>query len=162
YVFDARALLAALDELPVEDNGERYLTNVFPTLRSKGYEIAAHKTLDTLSAMGVNNRADLMEVTRHAQRRILDRHARAGVTFTSPDSVAIDKRVEIGADTTVATAVTLRGRTRIGAGCEIGPATTITDSQIGQRVAIPHSFLIDCRVADDVNIGPFAYLRPEA
>src|SRR5205823_6078996 len=104
----------------------------------------------------------LMEVTRHAQLRILDTHARAGVTFTAPDSVAIDKGVEIGADTTIATAVTLRGATQIGEGCEIGPATTITDSQIGERVAVPHSFLMRCRIADDVNIGPFAYLRPEA
>jgi bifunctional UDP-N-acetylglucosamine pyrophosphorylase/glucosamine-1-phosphate N-acetyltransferase len=162
YVFDAPALLDALDEVPTEDNGERYLTNVFPILAAKGRKIAAHSTSDTLSAMGVNNRADLMEVTRHAQRRILDAHARAGVTFTAPDSVAIDRGVEIGADTTVATAVTLRGDTRIGQGCEIGPATTITDSQIGDRVAIPHSFLVDCQVADEASIGPFAYLRPEA
>jgi bifunctional UDP-N-acetylglucosamine pyrophosphorylase/glucosamine-1-phosphate N-acetyltransferase len=162
YVFDARALLQALDEVPVEDNGERYLTNVFPILREHGLTIAAHRTSDTLSAIGVNNRADLMEVTRHAQRRILDTHARAGVTFTAPGTVAVDKGVEIGEDTTVATAVTLRGDTRIGQGCDIGPATTITDSQIGDRVAIPHSFLVGCRVANDVNIGPFAYLRPEA
>ncbi|HEY0481903.1 MAG TPA: bifunctional UDP-N-acetylglucosamine diphosphorylase/glucosamine-1-phosphate N-acetyltransferase GlmU [Kofleriaceae bacterium] len=162
YVFDARALLQALDEVPVEDNGERYLTNVFPILREHGLTIAAHRTSDTLSAIGVNNRADLMEVTRHAQRRILDTHARAGVTFSAPDTVAVDKGVEIGADTIVATAVTLRGATRIGAGCDIGPATTITDSQIGDRVAIPHSFLVACRVANGVNIGPFAYLRPEA
>jgi bifunctional UDP-N-acetylglucosamine pyrophosphorylase/glucosamine-1-phosphate N-acetyltransferase len=162
YVFDARALIEALDEVPVEDNGERYLTNVFPILRRKGLKIAARATDAVLSAMGVNSRADLMEVTRHAQRRILDAHARAGVTFTSPDSVAVDKLVEIGADTTVATAVTLRGETRIGESCEIGPATTITDSEVGDRVAIPHSFLVDCRVADGVSIGPFAYLRPEA
>ena len=162
YAFDARALLEALDEVPVEDNGERYLTNVFPVMRQKGHKIAAHTTHDTLSAMGVNNRADLMEVTRHAQHRILDRHARAGVTFTAPDCVAVDKHVEIGADTTVAAAVTLRGQTRIGEGCDIGPATTITDSEIGDRVAVPHSLLTRCRVADDVNIGPFAYLRPEA
>jgi bifunctional UDP-N-acetylglucosamine pyrophosphorylase/glucosamine-1-phosphate N-acetyltransferase len=162
YVFEARELLDALDEVPVEDNGERYLTNVFPILRSKGKTIARYETEDTLSALGVNNRADLMEVTRHAQRRILDRHARAGVTFTAPDSVAVDKRVEIGRDTTIATAVTLRGDTRIGEGCEIGPATTITDSHLGNKVAVPHSFLTHCKVADEVNIGPFAYLRPEA
>jgi bifunctional UDP-N-acetylglucosamine pyrophosphorylase/glucosamine-1-phosphate N-acetyltransferase len=162
YAFDARLLLEALDELPTEDNGERYLTNVFPILRAKGHGIAARTTHDTLSAMGVNNRADLMEVTRHAQRRILDQHARAGVTFTAPDSVAVDKGVEIGADTTIATAVTLRGGTRIGESCEIGPSTTITDSEIGSRVSIPHSFLTRCRVADEVSIGPFAYLRPEA
>jgi bifunctional UDP-N-acetylglucosamine pyrophosphorylase / glucosamine-1-phosphate N-acetyltransferase len=162
YAFDAGHLLEALDEVPTEPNGERYLTNVFPILRGKGHRIAAHPTHDTLSAMGVNNRADLMEVTRHAQRRILDQHARAGVTFTAPDTVAVDKGVEIGADTTVATAVTLRGSTRIGEGCEIGPATTITDSEIGRRTRIPHSFLTNCKVADGVNIGPFAYLRPEA
>jgi bifunctional UDP-N-acetylglucosamine pyrophosphorylase/glucosamine-1-phosphate N-acetyltransferase len=162
YVFDAAALLEALDEVPLEDNGERYLTSVFPILLAKGRKVAAHRTDDTLSAMGVNDRADLIEVTRHAQRRILDAHARAGVTFTAPDSVAIDKGVEIGADTTVATAVTLRGATTIGQGCEIGPATTITDSHIGNGVAIPHSFLLDCAVADGATIGPFAYLRPEA
>jgi bifunctional UDP-N-acetylglucosamine pyrophosphorylase/glucosamine-1-phosphate N-acetyltransferase len=162
YVFDARPLLEALDEVPVEDNGERYFTNAFPILRAKGRKIAAHRTDDTLSAMGVNSRADLMEVTRHAQRRILEQHARAGVTFTAPDGVAVDKGVEIGADTTVSTAVTLRGHTRIGEGCDIGPATTITDSQIGDGVTIPHSFLVDCQVADGASIGPFAYLRPEA
>jgi bifunctional UDP-N-acetylglucosamine pyrophosphorylase/glucosamine-1-phosphate N-acetyltransferase len=162
YVFEASALLEALGEVPTEDNGERYLTNVFPILRAKGKPIAAARTEDTLSAMGVNSRADLMEVTRHAQRRILDAHARNGVTFTAPDTVAVDKGVAIGADTTVATAVTLRGETRIGEGCEIGPATTITDSEVGDGVAIPHSFLVDCKVADDATIGPFAYLRPEA
>jgi bifunctional UDP-N-acetylglucosamine pyrophosphorylase/glucosamine-1-phosphate N-acetyltransferase len=112
--------------------------------------------------MGVNNRADLMEVTRHAQLRILRGHALNGVTFTAPTSVAVDRGVTIGADTTVAAGVTLRGATAIGAGCEIGPATTITDSDIGDRVTVPHSFLLGCRVAEAATIGPFAYLRPEA
>jgi bifunctional UDP-N-acetylglucosamine pyrophosphorylase/glucosamine-1-phosphate N-acetyltransferase len=162
YAFDARLLLEALDEIPVEDNGERYLTSVFPVLREKDMKIAAHRTDDTLSAMGVNNRADLMEVTRHAQRRILAEHAEAGVTFTAPDSVAIDAKVEIGADTTVHAGVTLRGATRVGERCELGPQTTITGSQLGDEVTVPHSVLVDCRVATGASIGPFAYLRPEA
>lgn len=162
YVFDSAALLSALDAVPEEPNGERYLTNVFPILRERGQKIAAHKTDDTLSAMGVNSRADLMEVTRHAQRRILREHAINGVTFDAPDSVAVDKNVEIGEDTTVAAGVTLRGRTSIGQGCEIGPATTITDSELGDGITVPHSFLVSCRVADGATIGPFAYLRPEA
>jgi bifunctional UDP-N-acetylglucosamine pyrophosphorylase/glucosamine-1-phosphate N-acetyltransferase len=119
-------------------------------------------TDDTLAAKGVNNRADLMEVTRHAQRRILDAHARAGVTFSAPDSVAVDAGVEIGADTTIAAGVTLRGRTRLGERCQIGPQTTITDSELGDEITVPHSFLVGCRIADKVAIGPFAYLRPEA
>jgi bifunctional UDP-N-acetylglucosamine pyrophosphorylase/glucosamine-1-phosphate N-acetyltransferase len=162
YVFDGPALAAALEAAQVEDNGERYLTSVFPILLEKGLKVAAHKTQDTLTAMGVNNRDDLMEVTRHAQRRILREHAIAGVTFTAPDTVAIDKGVSIGEDTTVAAGVTLRGATQVGAQCEIGPATTITDSEIGDGVTIPHSFLVECRVAHNAKIGPFAYLRPEA
>jgi bifunctional UDP-N-acetylglucosamine pyrophosphorylase/glucosamine-1-phosphate N-acetyltransferase len=162
YVFDAASLLEALDEAQVEDNGERYLTSVFPALREKQKKIAAHRTDDTLSAMGVNNRADLMEVTKHAQRRILKEHATGGVTFTAPDTVAIDAKIEIGQDTTIAAGVTLRGDTKIGERCEIGPQTTITDSELGDAITVPHSFLVGCRVADDATIGPFAYLRPEA
>jgi bifunctional UDP-N-acetylglucosamine pyrophosphorylase/glucosamine-1-phosphate N-acetyltransferase len=162
YVFDGPKLVAALDEVPLEDNGERYLTNVFPILLAKGEKIVAHRTDDTLTAMGVNNRADLMEVTRHAQRRILTEHALNGVTFTAPDTVAVDKTVTIGQDSTISAGVTLRGDTSVGSAATIGPATTITDSEIGDRVTVPHSFLIECRVADDATIGPFAYLRPEA
>src|SRR3954468_21017047 len=69
YVFDARTLLEALDQVAVEPNGERYLTNVFPIMRANGHRIAAHRTEDTEATMGVNNRADLMAVTRRAQRR---------------------------------------------------------------------------------------------
>jgi len=162
YLFEAADLLEALDEVPVEDNGERYLTSVFPILRAKGRKIAAHITDDPLAAKGVNNRADLMEITRHAQQRIVRRLALNGVTFRAPDSVAVDKGVTIGADTTIAAGVTLRGDTSIGEGCDVGPQTTITNSELGDGVTIPHSFLIDCKVADNAKIGPFAYLRPEA
>jgi bifunctional UDP-N-acetylglucosamine pyrophosphorylase / glucosamine-1-phosphate N-acetyltransferase len=162
YVFNGPELASALDEVPEEANGERYLTNVFPILRERGLKIAAHKTGDTLTAMGVNSRADLMEVTRHAQGRILREHAVAGVTFTAPDTVAVDRGVEIGADTTVAAGVTLRGATRIGERCEVGPQTTITDCELGDEIIVAHSFLVECRVADRVKLGPFAHLRPEA
>jgi bifunctional UDP-N-acetylglucosamine pyrophosphorylase/glucosamine-1-phosphate N-acetyltransferase len=162
YVFDGPALAAALQEAQVEDNGERYLTSVFPILLQKGLTVAAHRTSDTLTAMGVNTRADLMNVTRHAQRRILEQHATDGVTFTAPDTVAVDKGVTIGEDTTITAGVTLRGATRVGERCEIGPATTITDSAVGDGVAIPHSVLVGCKVASGAKIGPFAYLRPEA
>ena len=40
--------------------------------------------------------------------------------------------------------------------------TTLIDAEIGERVTIPHSYLTQCRVADDATIGPFAYLRPDA
>jgi bifunctional UDP-N-acetylglucosamine pyrophosphorylase/glucosamine-1-phosphate N-acetyltransferase len=161
YAFEGPELVSALDEVG-ETDGERYLTGVFPVMRGRGRKVAAFKTSDTLGAMGINNRADLMEVTHHAQRRILSRLARDGVTFTAPDSVEIHATVEIGEDTTVAAGVTLRGGTRVGARCSVGPQVTATDSELGDGVTLLHSVLTECRVADGATIGPFAYLRPEA
>jgi bifunctional UDP-N-acetylglucosamine pyrophosphorylase / glucosamine-1-phosphate N-acetyltransferase len=161
YAFDATALWSALDAV-AESGGERYLTGVFSVLRERGLKVAAHMTDDTLSAMGVNTRADLIEVTCAAQRRIVADHARAGVTFAAPDSVQIDAGVEIGPDTTIWGGVTLTGETRIGARCTIGPQTTIGDSVVGDEASIRHSFLTECRVRDGASVGPFSYLRPNA
>ena len=36
------------------------------------------------------------------------------------------------------------------------------DSRLGAEVAVPHSYLLECEVADRCTVGPFAYLRPKA
>ena len=56
----------------------------------------------------------------------------------------------------------LRGRTRVGRGSVIGPHTTLIDSILGAEVTAPHSYLVQCEVADGCQVGPFAYLRPGA
>jgi bifunctional UDP-N-acetylglucosamine pyrophosphorylase / glucosamine-1-phosphate N-acetyltransferase len=159
YAFDAGELFSALDEVG-EQRGERYLTEVFPVLREHGRRIAAHRTSDVSSAMGVNTRADLMAVAERLQRRLIDEHARAGVTFELPGSVYLEADVEIGPDTVIGPGVTLRGATRIGSGSTIGPRTTVIDSVIGDGVTALHAYLLECVVENGVSIGPFAYLRP--
>jgi bifunctional UDP-N-acetylglucosamine pyrophosphorylase / glucosamine-1-phosphate N-acetyltransferase len=161
YAFDAKALLEALDAVG-ETNGERYLTGVFPLLRERGLKIAALKTGDTRSAMGVNTRVDLLEVERLARRVLVEEHALAGVSFESPDTACIDKGVAIGEDTTVSAGVTLRAGTVIGRGCTIGPQSTIASSRVGDHSSIVHSYLAGADVGDGVSVGPFAYLRPGA
>ena len=161
YAFEASDLWSALDEVG-EERAEIYLTGVFPILRDRGRRVVSHLTSDASSAMGVNTRADLMEVDRLAVRRILDHHAREGVTFLGPDSTRIEAGVTVGADTTVWPGVTLRGETSIGAGCEIGPQTTITDSALGDGAKAVHSFLTEATVEAGASLGPFAYLRPGA
>jgi bifunctional UDP-N-acetylglucosamine pyrophosphorylase/glucosamine-1-phosphate N-acetyltransferase len=161
YAFYGPALVSALDKVGLT-SGERYLTGVIPVLRERQLPITAYKTSDTLGAMGVNTRADLMELERHAQRRVLDRLARDGVTFTAPDSVDVHASVQIGEDTVIGAGVTLHGETKIGAGCSVGPQSTLRDAELGDGVSLMHSVLAECRVAEGATIGPFAYLRPEA
>ncbi len=160
YVFEAGALFAALDR--VEQTGaERYLPGVVPFLSADG-EVGTVDTAEANLALGVNNRVQLMEAAAVAQRTILEEHARQGVTFVLPGTVAVDVRVTIGPDSTIWPGVTLRGDTSIGAGCEIGPQTTITDSVLGDGARAVHSFLTEATVEAGASLGPFAYLRPGA
>jgi bifunctional UDP-N-acetylglucosamine pyrophosphorylase/glucosamine-1-phosphate N-acetyltransferase len=85
-----------------------------------------------------------------------------GVTITDPEATWIDAGVEIGADATIEPGSYLRGDTSVAAGAIIGPHTTLTDTTVGERASVIHSFLVECDVAADVNVGPFAYLRPGA
>jgi bifunctional UDP-N-acetylglucosamine pyrophosphorylase / glucosamine-1-phosphate N-acetyltransferase len=159
YVFEAPQLFDALDEVG-EDNGERYLTGVFPILKGDGARVIAHRTDDAAIALGVNDRAGLMDAETLAQLRILRGHARQGVTFLHPGTVRVEASVTIGADTTVGPGVSLVGETRVGEGCEIGPHTTLIDSTAGDRVAVVHAYAVEAEIHDDATIGPFAYLRP--
>ncbi len=139
YVFNGPALFEALDRVEPAENGERYLTAVFPLMG----HVAAFATDDISSAAGVNDRADLMAIEEVAQARILEEHARNGVTFRAPGTVVVDASVRIGEDTTIEAGVTLKGDTKLGSG-----------------VTIAHSYVTDAQIGDGASIGPFAYLRP--
>jgi bifunctional UDP-N-acetylglucosamine pyrophosphorylase/glucosamine-1-phosphate N-acetyltransferase len=54
----------------------------------------------------------------------------------------------------------LAGATVIGQDAVIGPNAHIRDSRIGPRTTVWASVLEESNVAEDVQIGPFAHLRP--
>jgi bifunctional UDP-N-acetylglucosamine pyrophosphorylase / glucosamine-1-phosphate N-acetyltransferase len=159
YVFEAPQVFDALDEVALAD-GERYLTDVLPVLKGDGAAIVAHRTDDAAIALGVNDRVGLMDAETLAQLRILEQHARAGVTFLHPGTVRVEAHVSIGPDTTIGPGVSLVGDTSVGEGCEIGPHTTLVDCRIGERAAVLHAYAVSAEVHADATIGPFAYLRP--
>jgi bifunctional UDP-N-acetylglucosamine pyrophosphorylase/glucosamine-1-phosphate N-acetyltransferase len=163
YAFDGASLLAALSQLDTDNaQGELYLPDTLPKLRDAGKTIAAHVVTDPTITLGVNDRVELEQVRKLAQRRINEWHARNGVTIVDLDTAHIDVEVDIGRDTVIEPGTVLKGATTIGADCRIGPFTTITDCRIGDGVSIPHSYLVQARVDDHGTIGPFAYLRPDA
>jgi len=163
YAFDGASLLAALGQLTSDNaQGELYLPDTLPKLRESGKTIAGHLVTDHTITLGVNDRVELEQVRKLAQRRINEWHARNGVTIVDLATAHIDVEVDIGRDTVIEPGTVLKGDTTIGAECRIGPFTTITDCEIGDGVSIPHSYLVKARVEDHGTIGPFAYLRPDA
>ena len=163
YAFDAGPLATALTGLSNDNaQGEYYLTDVFAALREAGNSVAGHPAEDFAVTMGVNNRAELATVEAEGRRRILERHMLAGVTVVDPGTTWVDADVEIAADARVEPGTSLRGATAVGAGSVVGPLSTLIDTKLGERVNVPHSYLVECDVLDDCSVGPFAYLRPGA
>ncbi|MGZ5309175.1 MAG: bifunctional UDP-N-acetylglucosamine diphosphorylase/glucosamine-1-phosphate N-acetyltransferase GlmU [Solirubrobacterales bacterium] len=160
YAFEGPELAEVLDQISNDNaQGEYYLGDVLPLLRQKG-TIAAYRSTDPGVNMGVNDRADLAQVTGEARRRIIEQHMLNGVTVVDPDSTWIEAEVEIAPDATIEPGCFLRGRTEVGAGTVVGPSTTLIDSALGELVTVPHSYLVECEVADGASVGPFAYIRP--
>jgi bifunctional UDP-N-acetylglucosamine pyrophosphorylase / glucosamine-1-phosphate N-acetyltransferase len=159
YVFEAPTVFEALDEVGL-DNGERFLPGVLPVLKGDGAKVVAHVTDDAAIALGVNDRVGLMEAEALAQLRILEHHARKGVTFLHPGTVRVEAQVTIGADTTIGLGVSLLGDTSVGGDCQIGPHTTLTSSRVGSRASVLQAYVVQAEIQDDAIIGPFTYLRP--
>jgi bifunctional UDP-N-acetylglucosamine pyrophosphorylase/glucosamine-1-phosphate N-acetyltransferase len=163
YAFAAGPLAEALAGLKNDNaQGEYYLPDVLPALRGAGHSVAAHLTEDLAVTMGVNNRADLAAVETEARRRILQAHMLAGVTIVDPASTWIDADVEIAPDARIEPGTSLRGKTVIGSGSTVGPLSTLTDTTLGSGVSVLHSCLVECKAGDGAQVGPFAYLRPDA
>ena len=145
YVFDANALRDALDKLDARNaQGELYLTDTIAHIVAAGGSARAWRSPDSLSPIGINNRAELAQAAAELRDRINEAHMLAGVTIVDPKTTWIDAGVELETDVVVHPFTVLRGRTSAGSGAEIGPHAVAVDATIGQRVSI----------------GPFCYLRP--
>ncbi len=161
YAFDGAALLGVLPRLSADNaQGELYLPQALDLLRADGAVVAAHAVDDPGLVLGVNDRWALAQVRALAQRAILERHARAGVTVVDPAATWVDVDVRIGQDARLEPGTSLRGATVVGAGAVVGPHTTALDSRIGERAVVRVSWLDRAVVGEGASVGPFAYLRP--
>ncbi|MBM5694447.1 bifunctional UDP-N-acetylglucosamine diphosphorylase/glucosamine-1-phosphate N-acetyltransferase GlmU [Listeria seeligeri] len=163
YCFDNKALFEALEKVSNENvQGEYYLPDVIKILKDSDEVVAAYRMESFEESLGVNDRIALAEASKLMQRRINENHMRNGVTLVNPESTYIDINVKIGQDTVVEPGVMLRGDTVIGDDCVVTSGSEIVNSIIGERVHIRSSSIFESKVGDDVQIGPYAHLRPES
>jgi bifunctional UDP-N-acetylglucosamine pyrophosphorylase/glucosamine-1-phosphate N-acetyltransferase len=163
FAFEGSELLSALDQVRSDNaQGELYLPDVLPILRAHERTVMAYEISDPDEMLGINDRVDLAAVRALAQRRILERLMRAGVTIVDPASTVVDAGVSVGEDTVIAPFCSLHGACAIGSGAQIGPLTTMFDARVGDGASVVHSYVKEAEIGDRVSVGPFAYLRPGA
>lgn len=163
YCFKAQALVQALKSLKVADaKKEFYLTGVIPLLLAQGGKVHALMVPDRTEVLGVNNRNQLAQAHRLWNLRRVEEHQRNGVTFLNPKTVEVGPEVSIGMDTVVEGNVKLAGATEIGGDCRIESGSVIESSQLGRGVVVRSSRIMDSRLADGCDAGPFAHVRGDS
>jgi bifunctional UDP-N-acetylglucosamine pyrophosphorylase/glucosamine-1-phosphate N-acetyltransferase len=162
YAFDAAWLREAIGRVEPSAGGELYLTDLVALAVADGRPVRVVEAGDAVEAMGINDRVALSVAEERLRRRIAERHQRAGVTIVDPSTTRIDATVEIGQDARIEPWTILEGATSIGEEAVVGPNAHVRDSRIGPRSHVWSSVVEEAVVAEEVEIGPFAHLRPGA
>jgi bifunctional UDP-N-acetylglucosamine pyrophosphorylase / glucosamine-1-phosphate N-acetyltransferase len=161
YCFDNKMLFEAIQNVSNDNvQGEYYLPDVIEILKNQGETVSAYVTDNFAETLGVNDRVALAEAERTMKKRINEFHMRNGVSIIDPDNTYIGPDVAIGQDTVIFPGTTLSGSTVIGSECQIGPNTEISSCEIGNNTVIRQSAAFDSKIGSEVNIGPFAHIRP--
>ena len=159
--FDAEFLDTALGR--IENNnakGEYYLTDAVAIARADGHTVGAFVLDDVLQTEGANDRAQLADLGREKNQRILRRWMQAGVTIVDPATTWIDADVVLAEDVTILPGVQLLGATVVAEDATIGPDSTLKDCEVGVGAQVVRTHAQLAVIGAAANVGPFSYLRP--
>ncbi|PKG22474.1 bifunctional UDP-N-acetylglucosamine diphosphorylase/glucosamine-1-phosphate N-acetyltransferase GlmU [Niallia nealsonii] len=163
YCFDNMALFHALNQVSNENaQGEYYLPDVIEILKKQNDIVAAFQTEDFEETLGVNDRVALAEAEALMKKRINKFHMQNGVSIIDPENTYIEASVRIKEDTVIMPGSILSGDTVIDSDCVIGPHTEIKNCVVGKNTVIKQSIAHDSKIGSEVNIGPFAHIRPQS
>jgi bifunctional UDP-N-acetylglucosamine pyrophosphorylase / glucosamine-1-phosphate N-acetyltransferase len=159
--FDAAFLVESLPRLGNDNaKGEYYLTDIVGLAREAGLAVGAFPIDDVMQTEGVNDRLQLANLGRELNRRTLEDWMREGVTVMDPATTWVDSGVRLAPDVTLLPGVQLLGATVVGTHTVIGPDSTLKDCEIGRHARVVRTHAELAVIADQANVGPFAYLRP--
>lgn len=161
YAFDAAVLADALRRVRRDNaQGELYLTDVLGIVRGDGRRVAAHRVDDAWQTEGVNDRVQLARLGAELNRRLLERHMRAGVTVVDPATTWVDVDVELAPDVVLLPGTQLHAGTVVETGASVGPDTTLSGVRVGAGASVVRSHGSDAEIGPGAAVGPFSYLRP--
>ncbi len=160
YVYDEAKLRAACAEL-TNDNaqGEYYLTDTIAAFAKRGDRIVPVLAADYRSVLGVNDRVELAAAAALLNRRVCERHMRAGVTIVDPATTYLEPDLTIAPDVTILPNTAIGRASRIGPHSEIGPNARLQNARIGEHVIVTDSVIVDSHVGDFAYVGPWAHVR---
>lgn len=116
--------------------------------------------VDESELKGINDRSQLAEVEAINNKKILEKHAKNGITIKDFNTVFIEDNVQIGENTVIEPFTVIKGPTKIGSFCNIGPFAHIRpDTIIGKNCKIGNYVEIKkSKIGDNVHIAHLSYI----
>lgn len=146
---------------PHNAQGELYLTDIVQMAEEEEKSIATHLAPDPLRVAGVNDRWALAEMERTWQQRQAQALAMSGTTIVDPARIDIRGEVVCGLDCLIDINVVFEGQVHLGDGVVIEPNCVLRNVTLGNGVRVrAFSHLDGAQLAADVEVGPYARLRP--
>ncbi|MCF6768014.1 bifunctional UDP-N-acetylglucosamine diphosphorylase/glucosamine-1-phosphate N-acetyltransferase GlmU [Thiotrichales bacterium 19S11-10] len=141
---------------------EYYLTDIVEMAIADQVEVNTVRPEYKFEITGVNSRLELAKLERDWQSYQAKKLMQEGVTLLDPKRIDIRGDIKVGQDTVIDVNVILEGNVKIGKNCQISANCILKDVIIADNVVIkPNSMLEGVKVDSEVEIGPFARIRPD-
>lgn len=143
--------------------GEYYLTDIVAMAIADGMEIASIQPEFAFEVEGVNDRLQLAALEREFQQHQAKTLMQQGVHLIDPSRFDLRGQLLVGKDVRIDINVIIEGECSFGDNVEIGAGCIIKNTQIAANTKVqPYSVFDSAVVGGNVQIGPFARLRPGA
>ncbi|WP_174493550.1 bifunctional UDP-N-acetylglucosamine diphosphorylase/glucosamine-1-phosphate N-acetyltransferase GlmU [Acinetobacter sp. Marseille-Q1623] len=143
--------------------GEYYLTDIVAMALADGMEIASIQPELAFEVEGVNDRLQLAALEREFQNHQAKLLMQQGVHIIDPQRFDLRGKLKTGNDVRIDINVIIEGDCEFGDHVEIGAGCIIKNTKIAAGTKVqPYSIFDNAIVGEQVQIGPFARLRPGA
>ena len=143
--------------------GEYYLTDIVAMALADGMQIASIQPELAFEVEGVNDRVQLAALEREFQNYQAKQLMQQGVHLIDPSRFDLRGQLTVGQDVRIDINVIIEGACHFGDNVEIGAGCIIRNTTIATGTKVqPYSIFDNAIVGENVQIGPFARLRPGA
>ena len=147
--------------------GEYYLTDVVAMAQAEGMNVVAAQASAEIEVLGVNSPLQLADLERRYQLSQAQTLMEAGVRLADPARFDLRGTLQCGQDVDIDVNCVFEGFVELADDVQVGPNCVIRNARIGRGTRIAAFTHIEgdasgVSVGADVQIGPFARLRPGA
>ena len=140
---------------------EYYLTDIVSMAVADGLPIHTTHPKNEWEVLGINNKVQLAELERVAQRCIAEQLMEQGVRLADPARLDVRGELLCGRDVFIDVNCVFEGKVELDEAVEVGPNCVIKNARIGAGTRLAaFTHIDDAVVGPDSIIGPFARLRP--